>query len=121
MFDHADSVVGLWPGERPEDVRFDYDREDQIAYELTCRAMADGWVQPDRHFLPDDLEEIPPGLHLAAILSSVDPSRLNGHDAVRLMTARARLSSHHEAGKYEAMAEVVYAPPGDADSGVFRL
>ena len=61
-----------------------------------------------------------PGLHLAAVVSSVDPSRLNGHDVVRLMQAEARLSSHHEAGKYEAMAEVAYSSPSDADSGVLR-
>ncbi len=117
MFDHDDSVVGLWPGERPEDLA----AEDALAYEITCRELADGWVEEDRHVLPDDLEGIVAGPYLAAILSSVDPSKLNGHDAVRLMKAWARLSSHGEAGKYEAMAEVVFSAPGDADSGVFRL
>lgn len=125
MFDHANTVIGLWPGQRPEETDFDavgidVDREDDLAYELTCRVLADGWVQPERHVLPDDLEEIPTGVYLAAIVSSVDPSRLNGHDAVRLMKARARLASHQEAGKIEAMAEVAYSPPGDADSPVER-
>ncbi len=125
MFGHDDSVIGLLPGERPErsdvvDLGFDYDREDDLIYEITCREMADGWVEPERHVLPDDLEKIPPGLYLSAILSSVDASRLNGHDAVRFMKAHSRLASHHEAGKLEAMAEVAYSPPGDADSPVER-
>lgn len=113
MFDHMDSVVGLLPGERPE-------VEDQLAYEITGRELADGWVEPDRHVLPDGLEELPPGPFLAGIVSSVDPSCLNGHDVVRLMTARARLSSHHEAGKYEAITEIAFSPPSDAGSGVLR-
>ena len=39
----------------------------------------------ERQVLPDDLESIAPGPFLAAILSAVDRSRLNGHDAVRVM------------------------------------
>lgn len=113
MFDHTAAVVGLWPGERP-------DEDVDLAYELTCRQSADGWVDDDRDVLPTDLEDMAAGPFLAAVVSSVDPSRLNGHDAVRLMQARARLSSHHEAGKYEAMAEVAYSPPTDPDSGVLR-
>ncbi|MFP3881955.1 MAG: DUF222 domain-containing protein [Actinomycetota bacterium] len=104
------------PGEGPEDVEGDVD----FAYEITCRELADGWTDDDRHLLPDGLEEIPPGLFLAAIVSSVDPSRLNGHDVVRLMQARARLSSHHEAGKYQAMSEVAFSPACPPSAGVVR-
>jgi hypothetical protein len=50
----------------------------------------------------------------------VDPARLNGHDLVRLLQARSRLSSHHEAGKYQAMAETAYAFGSDPDAGVLR-
>jgi hypothetical protein len=81
---------------------------------------ADGWEEDDRHVLPDDLESIRNGIYLAAIVTSVDRSKLNGHDAVRLMQAEARLSSHHEAGKLASMAEVAFSPAGDPDSPVER-
>jgi hypothetical protein len=120
MFDYQEAGVGFWPGESPEEMTERLAREDQLAYEETCRAMADGSVEEKQHFLPAGFDDIPPGVFLAAIVSTVDPERLNGHDAVRLMKARARLVSHHEAGKLEAMAEVAFSPPGDADSGVER-
>jgi hypothetical protein len=116
MFDHEDSVIGLWPGERPEDLA----TEEDASFELACREMADGWTTEDRHLLPDDLEDLLPGPYMAAILHALDPGRLNGYDAVRLMQARARLASHNEAGKLRAIAEVAFSPPGDADSPVER-
>ena len=119
MFDYQDVGVGLWPGEGTE-VKAWLQAEDRWSYELTCRLLADGWTEPNRHVLPSGLEGIAPGVHLAAVVSSVDRSRLNGHDVVRLMQAEARMSSHHEAGKYEAMAEVAYASPSDPDSEVLR-
>jgi hypothetical protein len=94
--------------------------EDQLAYELTCRELADGWVEPERHILPDDLESIPVGLFLAAIVHAVDRSRLNGHDAVRLMQAEARLESSAAASTLASMAEVALSPPGHPDSAVLR-
>lgn len=124
MFDHHDAGIGLLPGRGTEYLSALTEEElaveDQIAYEATCRELADGWEEPDRHLLPSDLESIPPGLFLAAIVASVDRTRLNGHDAVRLMQAEARLSSHHEAGKLASMTEVAFSPPGDADSPVER-
>ena len=119
MFDYQGVGVGLWPGEGTE-VEALLQAEDRLSYELTCLALADGWVEPNRHVLPDDLEVVPPGPYLAAVVSSVDRSRLNGHDVVRLMQTEARMSSHHEAGKYEAMSEVAFSSPGDADSPVER-
>ena len=116
MFDHEDSVIGLWPGERPEDLA----AEEHAVYEHTCREMADGWLPEDRHVLPHDLEDLVPGPYMAAILHALDPGRLNGYDAVRVMQARSRLSSHNEAGKLRAIAEVAFAPPGNADSPVER-
>ena len=116
MFDHEDSVIGLWPGEMPENLV----REEDLFYEIACREMADGWLEEERHLLPADLEDFLPGPYLASILHAIDPARLNGHDAVRLMQARARLVSHDEAGKLRAIAEVAFSPPGDADSPVER-
>ena len=85
---------------------------DEAAYTLTRRLLSEGWADPDRHLLPDDLEAIPVGAYLAAIVSKVDVASLNGHDAVRLMQTRARLSSHQEARKLLAMAEGAMSPPG---------
>ena len=84
MFDHEDSVIGLWPGEMPENLV----REEDLFYEIACREMADGWLEEERHLLPADLEDFLPGPYLASILHAIDPARLNGHDAVRLMQAR---------------------------------
>jgi hypothetical protein len=81
MFDTKASSVGLLPGERPEDAVGDAD----FAYELTCRELADGWVDEDRHVLPAGLEAMPAGLFLAAVVSGVDVSRLEGHDLVRVL------------------------------------
>lgn len=116
MFDHAGPLIGLWPGQGPEDPV----NEDALAYEVASREMADGWVEDHQHVLPDDLEAISPGPFLSALVSSIDPARLDGHDAVRLMKARARLVAHNEAGRYRAMAEVAFAPAVAPHCGVVR-
>ncbi|MFP4553062.1 MAG: DUF222 domain-containing protein, partial [Actinomycetota bacterium] len=120
MFDTENASVGLLAGEADVASGWCDDGFDDFVQSLAVYELNTGWLEPDRHVLPDGLEEIEPGPFLAAIVSSLDPSRLNGHDAVRLMQARARLSSHHDAGKYQAMAEVAFSPPGDVDSPVSR-
>ncbi|HJQ76821.1 MAG TPA: hypothetical protein VJ948_06120, partial [Acidimicrobiia bacterium] len=77
-------------------------------FRLTVAAYA-GDEPEEQHFLPADLEEILPGRYLAAILSSVDRSKLSGHDVVRLLQADERLVSHANAGYYADMAEVAHA------------
>ena len=119
MFDHQDSGVGLLDPLGPSGESSTAKDEDQFAYELTRRAMADGWVEPDRHFLPD-LETLSVGPFLAAIVGSVDRSRLNGYDMVRLMQAEARLENMAAAAKLASVAEVAHCPPGNADSPVER-
>lgn len=110
MFDPLESGIELLPGES---------REDAIAYEITCLEMADGWLEPERHLLPDGFEQLP--LHVLGVLvAHIDRSRLNGHDAVRLMRVEARLESAYGAGKLASMAEVAYSPAGDADSPLER-
>jgi hypothetical protein len=81
--------------------------------------MADGWVEADRHLLPSDLEHLPLS-YLSLVVRSVDRTRLNGHDAVSLMQAEARLASSFEAAKMASMAEVALSPPGHVDSPVER-
>jgi len=38
MFDQRDLVIGLWPGEKPEDL----EAEDDLAFHETQLALADG-------------------------------------------------------------------------------
>ena len=117
MFDNKQhSEIGLWPGESCEDV----EASDQLAYEVTCRELADGWVDPERHSLPD-VESIPPGPYLAVLLEFVDRSRLNGFDLVRLVRARERQISRSQAGSMADAVEMSHSSPGDADSDPARL
>lgn len=116
MFESHDVGVGLLPGEGPEDLA----AENQLAYEATCRDLADDWFDEDRQVLPD-LESIPPGPFLLAILASVDRSRLNGFDLVRLLQARERLVAHCQADSMADTHEIAHAVPGDADSAPDRL
>lgn len=109
----------LSSGESYEDFNDDFFDEDLINH-LTCLALADGWAEPEQHFLPGGFDAIPVGPYLAAVVSAVDRTRLNGYDAVRLMQAEARLASSYEAHKLATMAEVAFSPPGDADSPVER-
>jgi hypothetical protein len=84
------------------------DEDHEELFRLTVAAYAQD--EPDeQHFLPGNLEQLTPGVFLAAIVSAVDRSKLSGHDAVRLMKARARVVSHDQAGFYADMAEVAYA------------
>ncbi len=80
----------------------------ELLFGLTVAAYGDD-VPDEQHCLPGNLEEIPPGPYLAAILSGVDRSKLSGHDAVRLLQADARLVAHFQAGYYADMAEVAHA------------
>jgi hypothetical protein len=120
MFDRESVLVALPAGEADLTSAWDDDGFDDWLFLLTVDELNTGWVDDDRQVLPPGLEDWVPGPFLAAVVSGIDVSRLNGHDAVRLMRAQARLAAHHEAGKYESMAEVAYSPPGDADSAVER-
>lgn len=83
-------------------------------------AEAESLVEPFRQVLPGGLEEMSPGPFLAAVLSWVDRSRLNGHDLVRVMRAETRMASHYEAARMATMVEVAQCPAGDARSLVER-
>ncbi|MGD2101446.1 MAG: DUF222 domain-containing protein [Acidimicrobiia bacterium] len=94
--------------------------EDRFAYEVTCRELADSRAEPNRQTLPD-LNPIPPGPYLAAVVASVDRSQLNGYDLVRLVQARERLVAHSQAGSMADTVEMSYAAPGGRDSDPERL
>lgn len=116
MFDQQNPGIGL-----PEEYLWSGgSHEDDVTYQTTCLALADGWSEPDRQLLPDDLEMIPTGPYLAAVVGSVDRSRINGYDAVRLMKAEARLAASYEAGELATMVEVALSPPCNPDSPAER-
>lgn len=115
MFELQVSEIELLPGKRDDELA----AEDELAFEIMCKEMAEGWVEPERHTLPD-LDSIPTGPFLAAVVGSVDRSRLNGYDVVRLMQAEARLENWAAASKLASVAEVAHCPPGNADSAVER-
>ena len=77
-------------------------------------------VELDRQVIPAELEAIPPGVVLAAYLSKVDRSRVNGHDLVIVMKAEARMEAHYAAQKMATITEAAYCPPGDFASPAAR-
>ncbi|MEE8407409.1 MAG: DUF222 domain-containing protein [Acidimicrobiia bacterium] len=97
-------LIELFPGESDDDL-----------YELTCAAFEEEPLEgPDR--LPPDLDLVPPGTFLGAILSSIDLSRLSGHDVVTVMKAHQRQIAHHQAGIYAAMSETAHCADPDTTS-----
>ena len=64
-------------------------------------------VQPTTYEgIPSGMADLDPGPVLGALLSSIDVSRVSGHDQVVVLAAHDRMASHHEAGRYRAMAAV---------------
>jgi len=88
--------IELFPGESDDDL-----------YALTCAAL-DEETSGHQDSLPHNLDDVPPGPFLSAILSSIDLSRLGGHDVVLVMKAHQRQIAHHQAGVYEAMSETAH-------------
>lgn len=69
-----------------------------------------------RNVVPPNLETIAPGPFLAAILSALDRSKLNGHDAIRVLQAETRMAAHYEALAFESITEVAHSSPSFPDS-----
>jgi hypothetical protein len=107
--DEADYVSG-WP---------DPNLDDEV-FLLTVDDLNTGWVEDSRHRLPD-LESVPAGPFLVAILEGIDRSRLNGFDLVDVLKARERIVAHFQAAAQQDMVEIAHAAPGEAGSGVERL
>ena len=61
--------------------------------------------------LPDGLATLPPGLELAAVLASIDYSRVVNGDMPLVLRAQARQRAHQEAQLYKAIAEVGFRDP----------
>jgi hypothetical protein len=75
----------------------------------------------ERLVIPEDLADMPPGPGLSAILAGIDRSRVNGHDMVTVMQARARQVAHDQAELLADIVEVAHCPPGVFNSPVERL
>jgi hypothetical protein len=121
MFDLQDSGIGLSPGESDRyDSLFD-DEWNELVYQLTEAVEVEGQNASRGQILPDDLDQIPPGPHLAAIVANVERSNLNGYDLVVAMKARERLVSHFQAGSMADAVEIAYSAPGNAESPSERI
>ena len=64
---------------------------------------------PAQSSIPSGLDELESGPFLAAVLSSVNPNALSGHDRVLVLGALRRLVSHFEGKFYETVASVAEA------------
>jgi hypothetical protein len=67
----------------------------------------------DRVRVPADLEWMPPGPQLAAVLARVDRSRLDGSDLVTVMQARARQVAHEQAQLLADLVAVAHCSDAD--------
>jgi hypothetical protein len=80
-----------------------------------------GFVDRSVRDVIPDLDSIPPGPYLAAILSSIDRTRLNGYDLVVVLRAHDRMASHYQAERLADMVEVAHCVEGSADSPLARI
>jgi hypothetical protein len=121
MFDTKKSSVELPAGEAESASGWSDDGlDDDLAYQITVDEMSTGWVEDERHVLPD-IESVPPGPFLAVLLETIDRSRLNGYDLVRLLRARERQLAHAQAESMGDLVEISYAAPGDSRTNPDRL
>jgi hypothetical protein len=82
----------------PEDLPFE--REPSAGTALVVNP------QPRCEGIPAGLADMEPGPVMGALLSSINVSKISGHDQVIVLAAHDRMASHHAAGRYRAMAAV---------------
>lgn len=63
-------------------------------------------LSPSIETVPEDLDEMEPGLFLAAILSGVDAEGLSGYDRILVLRAYQKMVSHFQARLYGVMVAV---------------
>ena len=56
--------------------------------------------------IPPGLDEMEPGLALAAFLSAIELDQLEGADRVAVLRAHQRMANHHQANAYVAMTSI---------------
>ena len=67
------------------------------------------FVDDNVEWVPENLEQVPPGAVLAAILDHIDIGACSGYDRVRVLEAHERMRSHYAARSYHAMSKVAEA------------
>ena len=127
MFDARTGATGLKPDEispRTPAIGSDewyFSHEfDEYLHQLTIQAESEG-TSGESYRLPVGFDLIPPGPLLATALASVDRSRLNGYDLVRLLQARERMVAHAQAQSMADIVDISYAAPGTSDSPPERM
>ncbi|MCH7846501.1 MAG: DUF222 domain-containing protein, partial [Acidobacteria bacterium] len=65
--------------------------------------------------IPPGLDDLEPGMHLAAYLGGIDVTRVSAHDQIVVMRARQRMASYYNAQVYESMASVADAMTNSED------
>jgi hypothetical protein len=102
----------LQPGDHAED--FD-DLEDFEAFEESARLAeiiqltqqaAPATPRNPRQFATE-LDAVPPGVHLAAMVDQLNLDTITGHEQVAVLRAQQRQASHHQAMVYRAIAAIV--------------
>lgn len=73
---------------------------------LSRRYAAEPEAGVEERVLTDELERLPPGPFLAAMLRTIDLQQCSGPDRVRVLAARQRMASHYQARVYEDIAAV---------------
>src|SRR5918999_2836269 len=73
-------------------------------------------MRKTRQAIPRGLAAMPPGPTLAAMLATIDLSRLSGTDCVAVLRARHRQASHEQAQLMAAMVEVALCGIGPDDA-----
>ena len=101
-------------------VRYEHMFDNDIDIALLTVQKDDVGDDDGQQGLPPGFDEMGPGLFLSIMLESVDPTRLNGHDAVRVLEAEARQVAYYEARRLLAMTEVAFSPPGGPNDGIER-
>src|SRR5215831_13821107 len=70
--------------------------------------------------LPEGLSDMPPGPRLSRLLSTLDPSRLNGWQLVEVLTAQNRQVCYEQARLLVLARELAYTPPDGQDAAPVR-
>jgi hypothetical protein len=65
--------------------------------------------------IPPGLDEMEPGIELAALSGGIDVNRVSPYDRIVVLRVRQRLASHFKAQVYESMVSVVDAMEHDPD------
>jgi hypothetical protein len=73
-------------------------------------------MEKTRQRLADGLAEMPPGPRLAAVLTTIDLTRLGGADCVEVLRAQHRQAAHEQARLMTAMVEVALCGVGPDDA-----